>query len=52
MSITITGVTFTGGSSVAMSVVTAASETTGSPTITVTGGYRYYIWTSSGSITF
>jgi hypothetical protein len=30
----------------------AASATTGSPTITVTGGYRTYIWTSSGSITF
>jgi hypothetical protein len=31
---------------------TAASATTGSPTITVTGGYRIYTWTSSGSITF
>jgi hypothetical protein len=30
----------------------AASSTTGSPTITVTGGYRVYQWTSSGSITF
>ena len=30
----------------------AASATTGSPTITVTGGYRIYTWTSSGSITF
>jgi hypothetical protein len=29
-----------------------ASATTGSPTITVTGGYRVYKWTSSGSITF
>jgi hypothetical protein len=30
----------------------AAASTTGSPTITVTGGYRIYTWTSSGSITF
>jgi hypothetical protein len=30
----------------------AATGTTGSPTITVTGGYRIYQWTSSGSITF
>jgi hypothetical protein len=30
----------------------AASSTTGSPTITVTGGFRIYQWTSSGSITF
>jgi len=30
----------------------AATATTGSPTITVSGGYRHYDFTSSGSITF
>ena len=31
---------------------TAASATTGSPTITVAGGYRVYSWTGSGTIIF
>jgi hypothetical protein len=30
----------------------SAATTTGSPTITVTGGYRIYKFTGSGSITF
>jgi hypothetical protein len=30
----------------------AASATTGSPTVIVTGGYRIYKFTASGSITF
>jgi hypothetical protein len=29
-----------------------AATTTGSPTVTVTGGYRIYQFTSSGTITF
>jgi hypothetical protein len=30
----------------------AASATTGSPTITVSGGYRTYKFTGNGTITF
>jgi hypothetical protein len=30
----------------------AASATTGSPNVTLSGGYRIYQWTSSGNITF
>jgi hypothetical protein len=30
----------------------AATATTGSPTVTVTGGYRIYNFTGTGSITF
>jgi hypothetical protein len=29
-----------------------ATSTTGSPTLTVSGGYKTYTFTSSGSITF
>jgi hypothetical protein len=46
----------TGGSGIVIirysDAYVAATATTGSPTITVAGGYRVYVWTSSGSITF
>jgi hypothetical protein len=34
------------------STYAAAVATTGSPTITVSGGYRTYVWTGNGSITW
>lgn len=40
----------TGGGTITLD--TAATATTGSPTITVAGGYRVYNFTASGSITF
>jgi hypothetical protein len=47
---------YTGGSGIVVlrypDSFSAASATTGSPTITVSGGYRVYKFTSSGSITF
>ena len=45
--------TFYGNTNSAANVTTAAlSIIGGSPTVTVTGGYRIYTWTGSGSITF
>jgi hypothetical protein len=29
-----------------------AAATVGSPTVTISGGYRYYTFTGTGSITF
>jgi Concanavalin A-like lectin/glucanases superfamily len=46
----------TGGSGIVIiryaDTYSAATGTTGTPTITTAGGYRIYTWTSSGSITF
>jgi hypothetical protein len=51
-----TGVGGSGGSGIVIvrypDSYNAAASTTGSPTVTVTGGYRIYKWTTSGSITF
>jgi hypothetical protein len=33
-------------------VYAAAANTTGSPNVTIAGGYRVYTFTSSGTITF
>jgi hypothetical protein len=35
-----------------LSSYSPAASTTGSPTVTTAGSYRYYTFTSSGSITF
>jgi hypothetical protein len=30
----------------------APTTANGSPSVTVSGGYRYYTWTGNGSVTF
>jgi hypothetical protein len=35
-----------------VSTYDAATSTTGSPTVVVSGGYRYYTFTGNGTITF
>ena len=59
MGITFEGITFrgcAGGSGIVIirysDIYPEASSTTGNPTITVSGGYRIYKYTGSGSITF
>ncbi|MFI3197512.1 MAG: hypothetical protein QX196_04230, partial [Methylococcaceae bacterium] len=50
------GVQVNGGSGIVIiryaDTYPAAASTTGSPTVTVAGGYRVYKWTGSGTITF
>ena len=47
---------FSGGSGIVIirytTTFSLATSTTGNPTVTTTGGYNIYTWTSSGSITF
>jgi hypothetical protein len=35
-----------------LSSYAAATSTTGSPSVVISGGYRYYTFTGNGSITF